>query len=424
MISDFWKFPKELVKKHVVHLTKDITINRVCELYVQNEDLLPKWTAKKSKIFVSGCHRRKGVSDCFIDAGGKTQFLTISDKIYVNNFDDIVDSILYERYFEKKRQIFTRLPIPYHKVPVWIRNLLYKTFLSFREDLGYPNWPIEYSVDLIRHLYYNALKIKLDRAVPFVPFWPKKRCAVTISHDIETSSGFRKMESIREIERTFEVKSCWNVVAKRYKIDFKKLKKLGQEGCEIGSHGYNHDGTLPYLDETEIKKRIEFCLSALSSFNVKGFRSPQLQRTEHFIELLSKYFLYDSSVPDTELHSPIAVRNGCCSVFPFFVNSMIELPLTMPQDFYLIHILGMDKNTILNIWKRKIDFIENIGGLIFLNMHPDSYISGNEEGLQMYEEVLRYLRKKDNKWYALPREIAKWWRKRNSLHPSSQSARA
>ena len=49
-------------------------------------------------------------------------------------------------------------------------------------------------------------------------------------------------------------------------------------------------------------------------------------------------FSYDMSVPNAAHLEP--QRGGCCTVMPYFVGDILELPLTTAQDYTLFHILN------------------------------------------------------------------------------------
>ena len=49
-------------------------------------------------------------------------------------------------------------------------------------------------------------------------------------------------------------------------------------------------------------------------------------------------FSYDMSVPNVAHLEP--QRGGCCTVMPYFIGDLVELPLTTIQDYSLFHILG------------------------------------------------------------------------------------
>ena len=119
--------------------------------------------------------------------------------------------------------------------------------------------------------------------------------------------------------------------------------------------------------------------------------------------------LYDSSFPDTDPFEP--QPGGCCSILPFFLGEMVELPITLVQDHTLWEILRADS---IDLWTEKSDWIVANGGLINLITHPD-YLD-TPARLRMYEEFLELpRRRREDGWYALPREVAAWWRRATDL---------
>jgi hypothetical protein len=89
----------------------------------------------------------------------------------------------------------------------------------------------------------------------------------------------------------------------------------------------------------------------------------------------------------------------------------IELPYTLPQDFTLF-ILMREKT--IKVWKEKLDWIAEKGGMALLNTHPDYMnfddrkCSGAEYPASYYEEFLQYVKNtyQDLYWHVLPREMA------------------
>ncbi len=60
-------------------------------------------------------------------------------------------------------------------------------------------------------------------------------------------------------------------------------------------------------------------------------------------------FSYDMSVPNVAHLEP--QRGGCCTVMPYFIGTILELPLTTTQDYSLFHILG---DYSIASWKRQL----------------------------------------------------------------------
>jgi hypothetical protein len=122
-------------------------------------------------------------------------------------------------------------------------------------------------------------------------------------------------------------------------------------------------------------------------------------------------FSYDMSIPNVAHLEP--KRGGCCTVFPFFVGKILELPLTTSQDYSVFHIL---KDYSIDLWKKQVDLILKRNGLISLLAHPDYLISHDTR--KVYTSWLDYLRQmvsRENIWAALPREVDQWWRARGEM---------
>jgi hypothetical protein len=151
----------------------------------------------------------------------------------------------------------------------------------------------------------------------------------------------------------------------------------------------------------------------------------------HNLEWISDLNIeYDSSMFDTGPFEP--QPDGVGPVFPFWVHDcptdkgFVELPCTLPQDF-TVFVLMKERN--IDIWKKKLNWIVEQGGMALLITHPD-YMNcdkgrcGIEEyPIEFYEEFLDYVRSKyDRKyWHALPKEIARFWKEKMALPQPSKS---
>ena len=127
--------------------------------------------------------------------------------------------------------------------------------------------------------------------------------------------------------------------------------------------------------------------------------------------MTSLEFDYDMSFPSVGHLDP--QRGGCCTVMPYFLGPLVELPLTTTQDYTLFHILG---ETDIRLWKVQMDEILEHHGLISCLVHPDYLTAAGRK--QIYEKLLEYLttlREQHNIWAALPSEVARWWRQRSRM---------
>ena len=75
-----------------------------------------------------------------------------------------------------------------------------------------------------------------------------------------------------------------------------------------------------------------------------------LYRKQSWFDALD--FAYDMSVPNVAHLDP--QRGGCCTVMPYFIGDMLELPVTMTQDYMMFHIL---KDYSIGLWKQQISWL-------------------------------------------------------------------
>jgi hypothetical protein len=116
-------------------------------------------------------------------------------------------------------------------------------------------------------------------------------------------------------------------------------------------------------------------------------------------------FEYDSSYTDTDPYEP--QPGGCCTYLPFFIENMVELPITLPQDHTLFEILGhRDGST----WVSKASVIRDRGGMVLALAHPD--YARKPGVLGAWCELLDAFAGDETAWQALPHEVATWWRQR------------
>lgn len=280
------------------------------------------------------------------------------------------NDILNEKY-KKQRNLISKLPVSYKIVPRPLRSSLLNLYGKFSRN-KFPKWPLDTTAD--------DLVNKRGR-----------RCFVILTHDIDSQEAANSIDELIEIEKKHKVKSCINILANKY--DVSKFEKFEKQGFEIGCHGWNHDGKL--LQRLD---RIRKAKKKLKQFKIKGFRSPFLDRNDKMFEEVSKYFKYDSSVPNS--HYP--VRGGCCSVLPFKKGKLLEMPITVPQDYTLFNVLKLSEEEAFKIWKYCFDEIIKRKGVICLVAHPESFNLGGH--LELYDKMLIYLKSKKLK-FVLPRQI-------------------
>jgi peptidoglycan/xylan/chitin deacetylase (PgdA/CDA1 family) len=227
-----------------------------------------------------------------------------------------------------------------------------------------------------------------------------KECAIVLTHDVEEKEGFDFIPQVIELEEKYGFKSSWNIVPYKYKIDIGIIRHINDAGNEIGIHGYNHDGKL-YYSEKIFNTRVPYINEAIQRFGASGFRSPMVHRNLTWLQKLD--IEYDASCFDYDPFQPLPGGTG--SIWPFIAGKFVELPYTLPQDHTMFYVL---KQKDISIWKNKADWVAKNKGVILALTHPDYLREKNY--LELYEELLKYLKTFENVWFCLPRELAGWWR--------------
>jgi len=165
---------------------------------------------------------------------------------------------------------------------------------------------------------------------------------------------------------------------------------------------------LPYLPEPAIAAKLDSLADAVRRFDIKGYRSPALLTSPALDRCLDGRFSWSSSAIDTDVGSLAAPRRGCCSVFPFWKGSLLEIPVTIPMDDRLLS-LGIMGEDYVELIVKKAAWISEVGGVAVLANHAEPHLTGGPRLLELYRRVLGRLREFDNAWFALPSELAAHW---------------
>lgn len=298
---------------------------------------------------------------------------------------------------------------PFMSVPV--RKQLQKIRLNGWEKIPFPRWPVDVSVD---HLMERVMMLLLKQTgrphIPFIWFWPDGApSAAMMTHDIEGAEGLERSGELMNLDDECGFKSAFQLIPEGHDETLHaSAAPLRARGFEVNLHDLNHDGRL-FADHDEFLKRARRINHYAQEFGCAGFRSAVLYRQQQWFSAFD--FAYDMSVPNAAHLEP--QHGGCCTVMPYFVGKILELPLTTTQDYSLFHILG---DYSIELWKTQIELITARHGLISIITHPD-YLVGDRERA-VYRDLLTYLaelRERSQIWVALPGEINAWWRDRQQM---------
>lgn len=296
-------------------------------------------------------------------------------------------------------------------LPVSIRRHLQKVYLGGWRKLRFPDWPVDFTVDNIHEEVLRlAMKAGGVRRVPFIWFWPQGAPSCLImTHDVETAAGRDFTSDLINLDHSYGIKASFQVIPeKRYEVPDEYVRQMRSRGFEFNVHDLNHDGHL-YQERVSFLERAQKINEYIKKFGAKGFRAGVMYRN---LDWYNAYeFSYDMSMPNVAHLEP--QRGGCCTVFPYFVGKILEIPLTTCQDYSLFQILN---DYSIDLWKQQIALIRKRNGLISFIAHPDYLMK--PQARRVYESLLAYLRQiveHEKVWMALPGEVDQWWRARSQM---------
>ncbi len=257
------------------------------------------------------------------------------------------------------------------------------------------------------------------------PGWPDgKEFAFVLTHDIEGKRGLERCRGLAEMEMGLEFRSSFNFVPEGEYATPEPLRAfLREHGFEVGVHDLHHDGKL-YRSRQTFQSAAPKINQYLTSWGAVGFRSGFMLHDLRWLQDLN--IRYDASTFDTDPFEP--QPDGVNTIFPFWVPGddgagYVELPCTLPQDFTLFILL---RETAIDVWKSKLEWVAAHGGLALVNAHPD-YMSfdrrrsASEYGADLYQGFLEYVAQRYRKtgWFALPRDVANYVCQHRSAFPAS-----
>ena len=337
------------------------------------------------------------------------------------NPTEVIDNLRRERYasfvaprsYSLMRNAWTRKAYYYLRdiLPLRARRQFQRAYLSGRRALPFPQWPVDFTVDTLHEHFLRLSMVAMGtQKVPFIWFWPEGAPGCLImTHDVETAVGVNFVSRLMDMDDAHGIKSSFQVIpGGRYEIPDNLVQQIRSRGFELNLHDLKHDGSL-FQDRDRFLAQAAQINEYVRAFQSLGFRSGAMYRNQEWFEAFE--FSYDMSVPNVAHLEP--QPGGCCTVMPYSIGKIVELPLTMTQDYSLFHM--MDDYSI-DLWKSECNQILRHNGLISFIVHPDYVVE--QRARKVYVDLLRYLLhlREDNKlWAALPRDVNRWWRNRSQM---------
>ena len=260
------------------------------------------------------------------------------------------------------------------------------------------------------------------------PGWPDgKQFAFALSHDVEGRKGLDRCRRLAELEMRMSLRSSFNFVPEGEYVTPAELRSfLVVNGFEVGVHDLHHDGTL-YRSHSAFSKSALKINQYLEEWKAVGFRSGFMRHDLKWISNLD--VRYDASTFDSDPFEP--QPDGVHTIFPFWVyrpdgSAYLELPYTLSQDSTMFLVLREKNN---DVWKRKLDWIVEQGGMAFVIVHPDYMAfdqapSSSEYAVSLYQDFLAYVQKHygASAWFARPRDIEEYLRQ--AMPPDKTGSRS
>jgi peptidoglycan/xylan/chitin deacetylase (PgdA/CDA1 family) len=299
-------------------------------------------------------------------------------------------------YYRAKRLVSRRAQL-------WARRQL----IRWQGRPSFASWPIDDGVHRLLQLHAaQRLSVSGQSTGSFCWFWPGDyRAALALGHDVETAEGTRLAVELADLEEELGFRSVFNF-GDWYDVDPGVLRELTSRGFEIGMHGIIHDRSL-FSSRAEFERQLPLLQRLADRLGATGFRSPATHRVFDWLPELP--IEYDATISHSDPYEP--QPGGCCSLWPFFIGDLVELPYTVPQDHTLLTLLG---HRTASLWLETARAIEERFGLVHCVTHPDPGYLGDAEKRAVYRQFLEGMAAREGVWRALPREIAAWWRLRDS----------
>jgi predicted glycosyltransferase len=283
-------------------------------------------------------------------------------------------------------------------LPLSLRIALRRRLARSKRDLYRRLWPIQESAGKAPENWRG---------------WPEgKKFAFVLTHDVEGARGLDQCRRLMEIEFARGFRSSFGFVPEgEYSVSPELLGHLREKGFEIAVHDLHHDGKL-YTSEQDFEKKATRINGYLQKWQAVGFRSGLMHHNLKWLKRLN--VAYDCSTFDFDPFEP--QPDGVETIFPFRIeredgSSFVELPYTLIQDFNLFVVL---QERSIDLWKKKLDWIAEKGGMALLDTHPDfmcfngNKIPYNQYPISFYEEFLDYAKSRygNEYWHATPHQVA------------------
>lgn len=164
----------------------------------------------------------------------------------------------------------------------------------------------------------NALTIDLE---PWMCFYDD----IPLSWSLDEENLIKGTMRLLDILESYNVTATFFTLGVVYEWFPLLLDEIESRGHEIAFHGYSHSKLKGNVLKSEIEKSKDF----VNKYNIKGFRAPEMEITQHDTKVLSMAgFIYDSSTYGP--FNPLTVSQGIIEV-PVSTYPINETTIMFPR---------------------------------------------------------------------------------------------
>lgn len=252
------------------------------------------------------------------------------------------------------------------------------------------------------------------------------RAGVLLQRPFELARAFgfssrkyaRTLDRYRELLEKHDVSATFPVTAVTLRRHSGVVRRLADSGHELAVHGLTHvdHSRLDLAVQTKRMTRARRIFRALG-LEPEGFRCPYLWWNAHTRAAAARAgFSYVSNqVRIRGEYDSARVRrlyhvDGTATVssLPSFRDGIVEIPVSLPDDFLLAERLSLPPEAIADVWLAMLQEAVDAGEMFVLQLHPELL---PRCGLAL-DRVLSAAGGDSRVWVTTMAEVARWWRRR------------
>ncbi len=177
------------------------------------------------------------------------------------------------------------------------------------------------------------------------------------------------------------------------------VRQIAKSGHDIAGHSYTHDAVLSYMTTEDQRAMVRRCVDMLSGFTgrpVTGWGSPVVAFTPETAGILALEGLkWTNDVTYADLPLRIRTKHG----------DIAGVPTT---DFSDLRVLKANVHDLFDIYKGTFDYLEANEPMGLLVMVIHCQFGGRPLVTAVIEEILKYIGRSPNVWFARHGELAQW----------------